>query len=350
MIAGSVREGLAQVETLLREELNPDQPWLAALLGDVARMGGKRVRPLMTLLFGDLAGGISDRHIPAAVAFEMVHVATLVHDDILDGAEIRRNQPALHRVHGDHSAVLAGDYLFTRAFSVANRCGCVGVLNELARASSEVCSGEIRQNFSAGDWQLSLADYEAIVAAKTASLCQGACRSGVLLANSTPPDSGRAQALRSPGKTESPDSGRAQALRSPGKTADQIDAAGRYGAHLGVAFQVIDDCLDLTGHEELTGKTLGTDAERGKLTYPLIHALAVGGAESRLLKECLMSGDPEGSSEIAQLVMRLGGVQAAHDFAAGQLKAAVDALSVFPDGDSKTALVRLAEFVGCRQR
>lgn len=167
-----VRDELQRVESLLRLELNSDEPWLAELIDGVQSLGGKRMRPLMLLLFGMATGKVEDSHVRAAVAFELVHLATLVHDDIIDCAAIRRGRPTLHQRQGIRPAVLTGDYLFARAFVVASQVACPELLADLAGAVGRVCSGEIRQNHFAGDFGLTLDDYAEIVSAKTASLCE----------------------------------------------------------------------------------------------------------------------------------------------------------------------------------
>lgn len=325
-LALPVRGALDACERLLREELNPPQPWLAGLVGGLSSLGGKRIRPLMSLLWGAAAGSPTPQNVVAATAFEMVHLATLVHDDILDGAELRRGTPTLFRQFGTKPAVLAGDYLFTQSFIVASRTGNTRVMNELAESANQVCSGEIWQNHLARDVHLNTDQYVGMITAKTASLCAGACRAGAILA---------------------------------GAADDLIEAAGRYGLHLGIAFQVTDDCLDLTGSPERVGKTLGTDLAGGKWTLPVIHVLehAPAAVRSRLLK-ALVADRPD-AQLITGLIHEHGGMSAAAGFVADQISRAVSAagqaLAAAPGGtpsalarEAVLSLTRMAGFVASR--
>lgn len=314
-LASPVQAEMLQVEQILRDELSPGEPWMVDLYCGVESLGGKRIRPLMSLLFARATGDPNRLHCEAAAAFELVHLATLVHDDVLDEADLRRGQPTLHRERGDRAAILCGDSLFTLAFAVASRCGNPQVVSELARSSNRVCSGEIRQNYSAGDWELGFDDYTAIVSAKTASLCAGACRCGVLL-------NGGGEALG--------------------------DAAWRFGNHLGIAFQVIDDCLDLDGSEALVGKTLGTDLAGGKLTWPLIHCLRERPGLVTLLQEYRRSEDARTLTAICGLLVEHGSLDAARVFAMEQIDAAIRIAGELPESPARQSLVDLARFVGTR--
>jgi len=312
-IASPVREGLDQVESQLRSEMGPDEPWLAELMKGMQHLGGKRIRPLMMLLFGQASGSVNESHLCASTAFELVHLATLVHDDIIDHAGTRRGQPTLHRRNGTRQAVLTGDWLFARAFLVASGVGQSGLLGELATAVGRVCSGEIRQNHLAGNLCLGLDDYVGIVSAKTASLCAGACRTGVVLNTS---DSALA------------------------------DAAWNFGNHVGIAFQVIDDCLDLEGSAEVVGKTLGTDAAAGKLTFPLIHAFAWGGGQyAEQLSRCLKQWSQGSADELCLLLEETDSLSAARQFADEQVELAKNMLILFPSSAARDALAELADFV-----
>ncbi len=316
-ITSPVCNELQRVESLLRSELNSDEPWLAELINGVQCLGGKRMRPLMLLLFGLATGKVEDSHLRASVAFELVHLATLVHDDVIDCAGMRRGQPTLHQRQGIRPAILTGDYLFARAFVVASQIGCAELIGDLARAVGRVCCGEIRQNHFAGNLELALEDYIEIVSAKTASLCASACRNGVLLNTRDPKLS---------------------------------DAAWLFGNHVGVAFQVIDDCLDLEGSAEVVGKTLGTDAAAGKLTYPLIHALAFnGGQYSEPIQRCLNSAANGAAEDLVLLLEETDSLTAARLFADQQVELARDTLAEFPCSDAQVGLSRLADFVIRRQ-
>lgn len=314
-IARPVAAGLREVERLLQAELSPPEPWMAELAGDLSQLGGKRLRPLLVLLWASATGGIRQSHLEVAAACELVHLATLVHDDILDDADVRRGQRTTHRRHGTRAAILCGDWLFTSAFRVAAR-SCPGTaVAALADAAREVCSGEVHQNWRAGHLDLGLAEYLEVVSAKTASLCAIACRMGPLL---------------------------------NGDPALVAARAEQYGRHLGIAFQMTDDCLDLVGNEDRVGKTLGTDLAGRKLTLPLIHLLATGAPpEVARLKDLLSRGSAQ-ALPIQRLVTESGAVAEAKKIAAAELARAVESTACLAPGPARTSLVQLTDFVARR--
>ena len=243
---------LAEVETILQAELKSDTPFVDQLLQHSWLLGGKRMRPVLLLLSGMAAeAGLeeAERNVVAnhdqalvlmATAVEMIHTATLVHDDVLDKADMRRHQPTANAQWGDRVSVLLGDYLFTHAFHVASKSGSAEALGMLASSSNMVCAGEMKQNFHAGNFEIEEATYFEIITQKTAELCASSCGIGALIAAS-----------------------------------DSKMVAGfeQYGRDLGIAFQIIDDVLDLTGTQHNVGKTLGTDLFNAKPTLPVIHCL-----------------------------------------------------------------------------
>jgi len=217
----------AALEQFLAAQELAFEPEVRPMVRDVLAHPGKRLRPL--LAFGAGAGGPPP---PALVRgagiIELVHLATLVHDDVLDGADTRHGSATPNRTHGAHAAVLFGDALFAHALEL---CRIV------ARASREVCSGEVCQTFSRGQDDLSLEDYTRHIRLKTAELFEGACRIGALLAD---------------------------------RPKEHVDACALFGRHLGIAYQIYDDLVDLLQDDAKAGKTLGTDAASGKLTLPML--------------------------------------------------------------------------------
>jgi len=206
------------------------------MVREVLAHPGKRLRPL--LAFGSGAGGTpSEALVRGAGVIELVHLATLVHDDVLDGADTRHGSDTPNRTHGAHAAVLFGDALFAHALVLAAEHRTPELCRIVARASREVCSGEVCQTFSRGQDDLSLEDYYRHIRLKTAELFEGACHAGALLA-------------------EHP--------------AIHIQACSLFGRHLGIAYQIYDDLVDLLLEDAKAGKTLGTDAASGKLTLPML--------------------------------------------------------------------------------
>ncbi|MEY4034608.1 MAG: hypothetical protein RL492_1802 [Verrucomicrobiota bacterium] len=226
----------AALESFLAEQEASFEPEVRPMVREVLAHPGKRLRPL--LAFGSGAGiGPSIDLVRGAAIVELVHLATLVHDDVLDGADQRHGADTPNRTHGAHAAVLFGDALFAHALVLASEHTSSTLCSIVARASRDVCSGEVCQTFSRDNAALSLADYQRQIRMKTAVLFEAACRVGALVA---------------------------------GYPQVHIDACADFGLHLGIAYQMYDDFVDLLQDDAKAGKTLGTDAASGKLTLPML--------------------------------------------------------------------------------
>ncbi len=247
-VVASVEAELARVDRFLQERLRPGRPELLPLLEHAARFKGKRLRPAQVLLAGKALGGPGEDHTRVAAVVELIHTATLIHDDILDDATLRRKLPTLHTLYGIEASLLLGDYIYAVAFTVSTDMEdqtCSQVLGEVTRT---VCQGEISQVLFKGKTDLTEEDYLEIIGAKTASLYGAACELGAHYAGAPP---------------------------------EIRERFRRYGYNLGLAFQIVDDCLDLSGDEEKVGKTLGSDVAKGKMTLPLIRVFQAAGEEGR---------------------------------------------------------------------
>ena len=236
-----IKDELSAVEEILRTELSSETPWVDQLLEHSWLLGGKRMRPAFVLLSAGCFGPIKQPAFQMAAALEMVHTATLVHDDILDEADTRRHEPTANSKWGNKVSVLLGDYLFTHSFHVASLSESIESVRMLASSSNRVCEGEMRQNAWRGNFELSEADYTQMISDKTAELTACASAVGALLG---------------------------------GANANQVESFRRYGLNIGIAFQIIDDLLDVAGQADTVGKTLGTDLLNQKPTLPVIHCLA----------------------------------------------------------------------------
>ena len=225
------------------------------------RLGGKRLRPALLLLAGQAVGRSRDEHIMLAAVVEMIHTATLVHDDVLDEAAIRRHVDTVNARWNNETSVLLGDFLFTHAFYLASTLDSTYACRTIGRATNIVCDGELRQTITSGDVNLSEDDYLAIVEAKTAELC--ACAAS-------------------------------WAPTTPAATKEPIARLAAFGRNLGIAFQIADDLLDLEGNESATGKSLGTDLAKRKMTLPLIHARDMLGPRERKTFLSALAADPAG--------------------------------------------------------
>lgn len=298
---------LAEAEAIYDRELASGNSYIADILSHTRRFRGKRLRPMLLLLAAEAAGGIRDDHAVLAAVVEMIHTATLVHDDVLDEADLRRHVATVNARWNNSTSVLFGDYLFTHAFHLAatvdaRACRLIG------RATNIVCEGELTQVRQGGNLDLSEQEYLQIVEAKTGELCAvagrlGGCYSGADLA--------------------------------------ACDALDRYGRRLGIAFQIADDVLDLTGTESGTGKSLGSDLRQRKLTLPLIRLIAAD--ETGLTRE-LINDPASHTSELDALLRDSGALDSARTTAEQFASSAADCLQNFSDSPARDLLRILAAF------
>jgi octaprenyl-diphosphate synthase len=308
---------LAAAEDLLRGELVSDDPFVDGLVKHAFRLGGKRLRPALLLLSAKATGTISRDHIVLATVVEMIHTATLVHDDILDEAVVRRHRETLNARSGNEASVLVGDFLFTHAFYLASSLETTFACQTIGRSTNNVCAGELRQTHSRGNFALSEAEYLAIIEAKTGELCACCCRLGAHYAAAT--------------------------LQCE-------EALARYGRNLGIAFQIADDMLDLVGDEIAMGKSLGTDLEQQKPTLPLIRLLATcAPAQRPEIVELLSSNNRADRQQVGLWLDRGDALRYTRDKARWYATQARDDAHRLPPGPARDALVALAELVVSRQ-
>jgi octaprenyl-diphosphate synthase len=303
---------LAEVEALLKAELRSDYPFVDELVRYGCLLGGKRLRPALLLLTAKAASGrVTSEHKTLATVVEMIHTATLVHDDVLDEAHVRRHLATVNARWDNEASVLLGDFLFTHAFYLASTLDNVLGCRLIGRATNIVCEGELRQKGSRGNFALEEAEYLKIIEAKTAELTAVSCRLGALFA----------------GAGE--------------KLVEQMDGFGR---DLGIAFQIADDLLDFVGEEQTAGKSLGTDLEKQKPTLPVIRALAQANREDRQAILDLVGGDDRRPELLAPLLERYDAVDYSRERAlsfARRAKRRLDGLSPSP---SRDVLALMADF------
>jgi octaprenyl-diphosphate synthase len=312
-----VASEIAAAEEVLRRELRSDDPYVDQLVKHAFRLGGKRLRPALLLLSAKACGGIQRDHIVLAAVVEMIHTATLVHDDVLDEAAIRRHHETINARADNEASVLVGDFLFTHAFSLAASLETTFACQTIGRATNIVCTGELRQINSRNNFALGEAEYLSIIEAKTAELTACSCRLGAHYA---------------------------------GASALGEDSLDRYGRFLGIAFQIADDLLDLTGDESQTGKSLGTDLEKHKPTLPLIQLLAASSEVDQ--HEILGLLNREGSRArnlLAERMLQAGAVDYAQQRAEHFAQKACDELKSLPSSPAREVLVELTRLVVSRR-
>jgi octaprenyl-diphosphate synthase len=305
-----IQPELAAAEDLLRRELRSEDPFVDRLAKHAFRLGGKRLRPALLLLSGKASGRLLPAHQVLAAVVEMIHTATLVHDDVLDEAEIRRHSDTLNARYGNEASVLVGDYLFTHAFYLASTLENTYACRMIGEATNTVCAGELRQLATRGNFALSEADHLAILDAKTAELCACCCRLGAHYAEASP---------------------------------EVCEELATYGREVGLAFQITDDLLDLVGDEQVAGKSLGTDLAKHRPTLPLIRCLELAtDAERRELLALLDRPAAEGRAELRPWFERYGALAYAREVARQFAQRAADRLRILSPSPAREALARVA--------
>jgi octaprenyl-diphosphate synthase len=309
---------MAGVDALIVARMDSPVPTIPALAEHLIAAGGKRLRPLLTVAANRLAGGQGDPCLKLAAAVEFIHTATLLHDDVVDGSQLRRGKVAAHLIWGGASSVLVGDFLFARAFELMVETGSLRALDILAKASGVIAEGEVMQLTRSHDLHLDKDVYIQIVQAKTAELFAAAAEAGAVAA---------------------------------GASDRHIAALREYGLCLGLAFQLTDDALDYGGVTETLGKNAGDDFREGKATLPLILAVARSGAREAPFWERVIGRleQTEGDFRRArELIVGTCALEATLDMAFEYAEQAQRALQLFPDNDWRRALESLANFAVSR--
>jgi octaprenyl-diphosphate synthase len=277
--------------------------------------GGKRLRPALLILTMRMLGGTPGSGQQLAAVIEFIHTATLLHDDVVDEADMRRGLAAANTIWGNEAAVLVGDFLFSTAFDLAVDQRNIAILKALSSATRRLAEGEILELMRTADIDTSEADYRAIIEGKTAVLMAAACECGALLAGDDPH--------------------RQEKMRD-------------YGLHAGMAFQIIDDILDYTSREEALGKSIGIDLEEGKLTLPLIHVLKHATAEERERIRDIIRADfvtPDDFSLILGLIRKYRGIEFSTERAAEHIAVARGLLADMPVSPYRQALDFIARYI-----
>ncbi len=314
-----LREDLAGVEELFRNGLTSDADTINRVGGHILGSGGKRIRPALLMLCARLVGYSGSRHIALAGAVEFIHTATLLHDDVVDGAGLRRGTPSANSVWGNQAAILAGDFLFAKAFSMLVADGNLQVLEALSGASTRMAEGEMLQMMDTGDIRMNEERYLDIVGKKTAALFAATCRCGGIL----------------------------------GDADVETDAALHdFGMGIGLAFQLVDDALDYVGEEAEFGKAPGHDLTEGKMTLPLIYALGRCSDEEKGRMADIVAGKTLEAEDLAYavaLIRRSGGIDYSRRRADELVLGAKNRLASFDPCPEKDALLELADYIVTRR-
>lgn len=315
-----IGEDLKLVEGQFRKDLESDVPLIRKVGEYVLASGGKRIRPAMLLLSARLCGYRGDQAIPLASVVEFIHTATLLHDDVVDNASLRRGLASANTLWGNEASVLIGDFLFSKSFSLMVAAGSLDILRVMSKATTVIAEGEVMQLLYTGEVGLTEEQYIEVVRAKTAVLLSAACQSGAILG---------------------------------AVSREQEQALADFGMELGIAFQLMDDILDYTASEEEFGKSIGHDLDEGKLTLPLIYTLRGCSVEEHDAVSRVIGSDEVTSEDfnlVSGLVKRYGGIEYTVEKARACIRNCEMFLSCFPDSDCKRALIELADYVVTRNR
>ncbi len=301
-----------QLNATIVEQLHSDVGLVENIGHYIVDAGGKRLRPLLVLLFSNALGQSGKQSIELATIIEFIHTATLLHDDVVDISSLRRGRETANAKWGNAPSVLVGDFLYSRAFQMMVAIGNMNIMSILSGTTNVIAEGEVQQLVNAKDPDVDESAYMTVIHKKTAALFEAACETAAVLANSND---------------------------------EQRDAAKRYGYHLGMAFQMIDDALDYDGDTETLGKNVGDDLAEGKPTLPLIHAMIHGDDSSKqLIRDAILNGRVDQLEEIVAAVKSSGGLHYVREKAFAHVAEAKALLSGLPASPYKAALEDLANF------
>ena len=315
--------GLGEIRTLVESDYKDvDQFILNCLQSDVALInelgryiinsGGKRIRPLLVLLAARACEYQGRQHIELAAVIEFIHTATLLHDDVVDTSDLRRGKKTANAIWGNETAVLVGDFLYSRSFEMMTHIGNMQVMEILAKTTNTIAEGEVMQLLNCHDPETTEQRYYEVIRHKTAKLFEASSQLGAILGT---------------------------------QTETIVQAMASYGMHLGTAFQLIDDALDYNASAREIGKNIGDDLAEGKPTLPLIHAMRHGTpGQIAVIREAIEHGGLEHIDAVLEAIETTHAITYTVDSAQREADLAIEALAVLPDSPFKNALYGLAEF------
>ena len=306
-----------QVDQAIFQHLDSNVPLVEKIGEHIIDSGGKRLRPLLALLSARACNYQGDQHITLAAVIEFIHTATLLHDDVVDTSDLRRGKPTANNKWGNSSSVLVGDFLYSRAFQLLVAIGNLPVMNTLSNATNIIAEGEVLQLLNAKNPDTSEEEYLHVILGKTAMLFEAACKTGAQLANASDAE---------------------------------IEGLRLFGRHLGIAFQMVDDLMDYTGDQLTMGKNIGDDLAEGKPTLPLIHAMATGSDDERLLiRKAIRKGDTAQLPQILTIIARCGSLDYTRNMAKKETEKAISALSILTPTEFSQSLVSICQTALDRQ-
>lgn len=304
--------GLTKVNAIISQAISSDVPLISQVGQYIISAGGKRMRPILTILAGNALGYEEESLYSLAAMVEFIHTSTLLHDDVVDESELRRGKKTANNVFGNAASVLVGDFLYTRAFELMVASNNMRVLEVMAKATNIIAEGEVMQLLNIGNVNITEEEYFRVIQYKTAKLFEASAQVGAILANAT--------------------------------SKEEV-ALKNFGMHMGVAFQIIDDVLDYSGDIETIGKNIGDDLAEGKPTLPLIYVMKKGTLdEAIVVKNALEQGNKNQFEEILHIVQNSGALKYAQQKAEEASNLAIASLSSLKDNYSVKNMIELARF------
>ena len=308
-------EKLVKVNKLILDKMDSNIPLIKEIAEYILSSGGKRIRPLLALSSARLlAYKGNDKDICLATAVELIHTATLLHDDVVDKSKKRRNNLTANNIWGNEASILVGDFLFSRAFELMVETNSLDVLKTLSQASCKISEGEMNQLISQNRPNTTINEYITIIKGKTAELFSAACKSGALIATDDQ---------------------------------NEINALKNYGIELGIAYQLIDDALDYVPNNTLFDKSIGDDFKDGKISYPIIVSWSNGTKKEKKFWDKVirdLDQDTEDFNKAIDLIKKYNGIEKTYKLAKAHSQNAIKALSIFENSEDKESMIELAEF------
>jgi octaprenyl-diphosphate synthase len=312
-IQSQIAADMQAVDAVIRSSLTSEVALVNTIAEHIIGGGGKRLRPALVLLSGGVFGELTAQHHQLAAIIECIHTATLLHDDVVDESHLRRGKSTANHLFGNAASVLVGDFLYSRAFQMMVKLQNMRVMEVLSEATNTIAEGEVLQLMNVHNADVSEAEYIKVIHFKTAKLFEAAARLGVLI--------------------------------HPECSRDDEENLARYGMHLGTAFQLVDDVLDLSGDTDTIGKNLGDDLNEGKPTLPLLYAMRnSSAAQSSMIRSAIENGGLDHLPQVIEVVKNSGAL--AHVKKMAEIEASIScaAIAHFPESKYKQTLINLTEF------
>ncbi|SDY73163.1 octaprenyl diphosphate synthase [Nitrosomonas sp. Nm58] len=315
-IRSFIAQDMSAVNAVIQQKLHSQVALVHQVSEYIIHNGGKRLRPALVILSAGIFGYSGQYHHHLAAVVEFIHTATLLHDDVVDESQLRRNKATANALFGNAASVLVGDFLYSRAFQMMVEVNNMRVMQVLSDATNIIAEGEVLQLLNCRDPNVEEENYLRVIRFKTAKLFEAAARLGAILGNAT---------------------------RS------EEEALAVYGMHLGTAFQLIDDLLDYSGDHQDTGKNLGDDLAEGKPTLPLIYAMRTGSEkQASVIREAIKTGGESGFQTILEIIQETGALAYAKQRAQNEAEMASEAIAMLADSSYKECLLQLAYFAVTR--